>query len=68
MQAVYKAAQVKNFVFHDLRHCAVTNRADTGVDSETIVKIVDHSSMEMFLRYRKVKTEKLDATMDTCNT
>ena len=46
----------------------MTNWADAGVDIETIVKIVDHSSMEMFLRDRKVKTEKLDATMDTRNT
>ncbi len=54
-------------MFHDLRHYAVTNRANAEVDIETIMKSVDHSSMEMFLRDRKVKTEKLDATMDTCN-
>lgn len=27
------------------------------------MKIVGHSSVEMFLRYRKVKAEKLDAAM-----
>lgn len=31
---------INNFVFHDLRHCAVTNLADAGVDIETIMKIV----------------------------
>jgi site-specific recombinase XerD len=37
--------------------------AEAGVDTETIMKIVGHSSVEMFLRYRKVRAEKLDAAM-----
>jgi integrase len=68
MQAVCEDAKIENFVFHDLRHCAVTNLADAGVDIETIMKIVGHSTVDMFLRYRKVKPEKLDAAMDTLNT
>jgi integrase len=32
--------KIDNFIFHDLRHCAVTNLADPGVDTETIMKIV----------------------------
>jgi len=59
---------IPNFVFHDLRHCAVTNLADAGVDTETIMKIVGHSSVEMFLRYRTIKAEKLDAAMTSLNT
>ncbi|GKS56540.1 integrase [Nitrospira sp.] len=55
--------KIEGFVFHDLRHCAVTNLADAGVDTETIMKIVGHSSVEMYLRYRKVRAEKLDAAM-----
>ena len=39
--------------FHDLRDCAVTSLADAGVDIETIMKIVGHSSAEMFLRSRR---------------
>ena len=50
-------------MFHDLRHCAVTNLADAGVDTETIMKIVGHSSVEMFIRYRTVKAERLDSAM-----
>jgi hypothetical protein len=38
------------------------------VDTETIMKIVGHSSVEMFLRYRTVKAEKLDAAMSNLNT
>ncbi len=55
-------------MFHDLRHCAVTNLADAGVDTETIMKIVGHSSVEMFIRYRKIKAETLDAAMTRLNT
>jgi len=68
MQEVCKSAQIEDFIFHDLRHCAITNLADAGVEVETIMKIVGHSSVEMFLRYRKVKPEKLDAAMDSLNT
>lgn len=68
VQQVCLEAKIEKFVFHDLRHCAVTNLADAGVDTETIMKIVGHSSVEMFLRYRKIKAEKLDAAMDSLNT
>jgi len=44
-------------------NCAVTNLADAGVDTETIMKIVGHSSVEMFLRYRTIKAERLDSAM-----
>ena len=63
VQRLCKEQNVINFVFHDLRHCAVTNLADACVDTETIMKIVDHSSVEMFLRYRRIKAERLDAAM-----
>ncbi len=60
--------EIKDVIFHDLRHCAVTNLADAGVDTETIMKIVGHSSVEMFLRYRSIKAEKLDDAMSRLNT
>jgi integrase len=63
-----KEQKIEDFVFHDLRHCAVTNLADSGVDTETIMKIVGHSSVEMFLRYRTVKADRLDAAMTSLNT
>lgn len=58
---ICKEQNIPNFVFHDLRHCAITNLADAGVEIETIMKIVGHSSIEMFLRYRKVKNAVLAA-------
>ncbi len=46
----------------------MTNLADAGIDTELIMKIVGHSSVEMFLRYRTIKAEKLDAAMASLNT
>jgi integrase len=63
VQRLCQEQGINDFVFHDLRHCAVTNLADAGVDTETIMKIVGHSSVEMFLRYRAVKAERLDSAM-----
>jgi len=68
VQQLCEEQKIPNFVFHDLRHCAVTNLADAGVDTEVIMKIVGHSSVEMFLRYRTIKAEKLDAAMSSLNT
>ena len=55
---------IEDFRFHDLRHSAVTNLRAAGVDVETIMKIAGHSSVEMFLRYRAVDEEELDAAME----
>lgn len=68
MSQVCEEQKITNFVFHDLRHCVVTNLADAGVDTETIMKIVGHSSVDIFLRYRTIKAEKLDAAMSRLNT
>lgn len=68
MNRLCKEQGINDFIFHDLRHCAVTNLADAGVDTETIMKIVGHSSVEMFLRYRTINAEKLDAAMSSLNT
>jgi integrase len=57
------AQKVENFNFYDLRHCAVPNLADAGVDIATIMKMVGHSSVEMFPRSRTIKAEMLDDAM-----
>ncbi len=68
VQKLCQEQKISSFVFHDLRHCAVTNLADAGIDTELIMKIVGHASVEMFLRYCTIKTEKLDAAMNSLNT
>ena len=59
--------KIEDFVFHDLRHCAVTNMADAGVAPEVIMKAVGHLDPEMFLRYRSVQPSKLNEAMERFN-
>jgi integrase len=68
VQQLCREQKIEDFVFHDLRHCSVTNLADAGVDTERIMKIVGHTSVEMFLRYRTIKAEKSDDAMTRLNT
>ena len=44
MHRLCEEQKIEDFVFHDLRHCAVTNLADSGVDTET-----DHEDRRPFL-------------------
>jgi integrase len=64
VQDLCRELRIEDFRFHDLRHSAVTNLRAAGVDVETIMKIVGHSSVEMFLRYRAVDEEELNAAME----
>ena len=68
VQKLCKEQNIPNFVFHDLRHCAVTNLADAGVAPETTMKIVGHSSVEMFLRFCSISADKFDTAMSRLNT
>jgi integrase len=63
-------AGVDDFLFHDFRHCAVTNLRRAGNDIATIMKISGHKTLSMFQRYNLVdekdisqvvwKTDSLD--------
>lgn len=68
VQRLCEEQHFPDFVFRDLRHCVLTSLADSGVGTETIMKIVGHASVEMFLHYRTVKANKLDAAMARLNT
>jgi len=63
VQGLCEQVNISDFRFHDLKHCAATNLADAGVDAETIIAITGHRSIEMYLRYRSVRPERLDAAM-----
>ena len=54
-----KLAGVKNFRFHDLRHCAATNLRRAGVDTATAMKIVGHKSERMWQRYNSIEEHDL---------
>jgi integrase len=47
-------AGIKNFRFHDLRHCAVTNLSKAGVREKVIMSISGHKTSHMLRRYDSV--------------
>ncbi len=49
-----RAAGIKNFRFHDLRHCAVTNLRKAGVNDSVIMSISGHKTYAMFKRYNRI--------------
>ncbi len=54
-----KIAGLKDFRFHDLRHCAATNLRRAGVDTATAMRIVGHKSERMWKRYNAIEEKDL---------
>ena len=52
-------AGIKDFRFHDLRHCAATNLRRAGVDTATAMRIVGHKSEKMWKRYNVMEENDL---------
>ena len=47
-------ANITDFHFHDLRHCAVTNFRKAGVSDSTIMSISGHKTHAVFRRYDRI--------------
>jgi len=54
-----KEAELGDFTFHDLRHCAINNLRLTGNDHFTIMAISGHRTTSVFRRYNVVTEEEL---------
>jgi integrase len=52
-----KKAGLPGFRFHDLRHCAITQLAESGASDSTIMAIAGHVSRRMLERYSHVRME-----------
>ena len=59
---------MKDFRFHDLRHCAATNLRRAGVDTATAMKIVGHKSEKMWKRYNSIEEKDLLNAASQLNT
>lgn len=57
-------AGIKDFRFHDLRHCASTNLRRAGVDTATATRIVGHKSEKMWKRYNAIEERDLTQAAD----
>ncbi len=54
-----KNAGIKDFVFHDLRHCALNNLRRSGNDFFQIMALSGHKTMSVFKRYNLVTEDEL---------
>ena len=52
-----KKSGLPGFRFHDLRHCAITQLAESGTSDSTIMAIAGHFSRRMLERYGHVWME-----------
>jgi integrase len=52
-----RGAGIKDFRFHDLRHCAVTNLRKAGVSDSVVMSISGHKTYAMFRRYNRIDRE-----------
>ena len=63
-----KKAGLPGFRFHDLRHCAITQLAESGASDSTIMAIAGHVSRRMLERYSHVRMEAKRTAMESLAT
>jgi len=59
-----KKAGLSGFRFHDLRHSAITQLAESGASDSTIMAIAGHVSRRMLERYSHVRMEAKRKAME----
>jgi len=58
-QSSCRKAKIENFIFHDLRHCALNNLRKAGNDFFQIMAMSGHKTISVFKRYNLVTEEEL---------
>jgi len=64
-RSLTKKAGLPGFRFHDLRHCAITQLAESGAADSTIMAVAGHVSRRMLERYSHVRMEAKRTAMET---
>ncbi len=62
-----KKAQIENFRFHDLRHCAASYLAMSGASLAEISEILGHKTLVMVKRYAHLSDTHKHAVIDRMN-
>jgi integrase len=58
-RASCKRAGVKNFRFHDLRHCAISRWAAAGIPTAAAMKAAGHKSVASHKKYQNLQNDEL---------
>jgi integrase len=59
METACRRAGIKDFTFHDLRHCAINNLRRAGNDFFQIMAMSGHRTMSVFKRYNLADEDEL---------
>lgn len=65
--AALKKAQILNFRFHDLRHCAASYLAMSGASLAEIAEILGHKTLAMVKRYAHLSDSHKHSVIDRMN-
>jgi integrase len=60
-------AGLKGFRFHDLRHQAITELAETGISDQTLMSIAGHMSRRMLEHYSHIRMKAKREAVDALN-
>ena len=56
-EAAVKAANLKNFTWHCLRHTFISRRVMAGVDLRTVQELAGHKTIQMTMRYAHLSAQ-----------
>ena len=65
---ICRAANIKNFRFHDLRHTAITRMVEKGIPLPVVQDIAGHSKIETTMRYTHVIPEQKIQAIEVLST